>query len=147
MRASPAKSLEDGIRGDARDDGAEVTIEELAKKKVPKLVYLVKNLIPRNAVAPSAFTHISTGVVYASPGVVNMPPCVLQGCQIAVCVGSWCVWVGVTPRRGDRRTSGPCARATSAGTETRMGCRLTDTPATPSRNRHIPHLRVPNFHL
>ena len=28
--------------------------------------------------SPKAFTHISTGVVYASPGVVNMPPCVLH---------------------------------------------------------------------
>lgn len=28
--------------------------------------------------SPKAFTHISTGVVYASPGVVKMPPCVLH---------------------------------------------------------------------
>jgi hypothetical protein len=28
--------------------------------------------------SPKAFTHISTGVVYASPGVVNIPPCVLD---------------------------------------------------------------------
>lgn len=27
---------------------------------------------------PSAFTHISTGVVNASPGVVKIPPCVLR---------------------------------------------------------------------
>ena len=31
-----------------------------------------------NEDAPSALTHISTGVVYASPGVVKMPPCVLD---------------------------------------------------------------------
>ena len=30
---------------------------------------------------PRALTHISTGVVYASPGVVNMPPCVLCDTQ------------------------------------------------------------------
>jgi hypothetical protein len=27
---------------------------------------------------PRALTHMSTGVVYASPGVVNIPPCVLS---------------------------------------------------------------------
>ena len=27
---------------------------------------------------PSALIHISTGVVYASPGVVKIPPCVLN---------------------------------------------------------------------
>lgn len=27
---------------------------------------------------PRDFIHMSTGVVYASPGVVNMPPCVLR---------------------------------------------------------------------
>ena len=31
-----------------------------------------------NGDAPSALTHISTGVVYASPGVVKIPPCVLD---------------------------------------------------------------------
>lgn len=30
-----------------------------------------------NSNAPRAFIHISTGVVYASPGVVKIPPCVL----------------------------------------------------------------------
>ena len=30
-----------------------------------------------NEDAPSALTHMSTGVVYASPGVVKIPPCVL----------------------------------------------------------------------
>ena len=31
-----------------------------------------------NGDTPSALTHISTGVVYASPGVVKIPPCVLD---------------------------------------------------------------------
>ena len=31
-----------------------------------------------NEDGPSALTHISTGVVYASPGVVKIPPCVLD---------------------------------------------------------------------
>ena len=33
--------------------------------------------------SPRAFTHISTGVVYASPGVVKIPPCVLHRVRMA----------------------------------------------------------------
>lgn len=34
-----------------------------------------------SAYSPSPFSHISTGVVYASPGVVKIPPCVLYIAQ------------------------------------------------------------------
>ena len=33
--------------------------------------------------SPRAFTHMSTGVVYASPGVVKIPPCVLDRVRMA----------------------------------------------------------------
>ena len=94
-----------------------------------------------NADAPSALTHISTGVVYASPGVVKIPPCVLD----------------TRPRLSDQRVRPrvPPRNAVEYDEEIRAIWKegmnqmriLTDIPVFQCRNPRIPRPSTQGYHL
>ncbi len=77
----PANFLQEKVWSDkVKDNGQGTSVKIRSRSKEINLIFISYGHFDsaEEKYSPRAFTHISTGVVYASPGVVKMPPCVLH---------------------------------------------------------------------